>query len=36
MEFFEKITVYPNQTINDNCIVEFMGRHEKLASKKQP
>lgn len=36
MEFLEKITAYPNQTIHDGCSVAFVGGYEKLAGEKQP
>lgn len=35
MEFLEKITVYSNQAIHDDCVVAFTGGYEKLASEKQ-
>ena len=31
MEFLEKITAYPNQTIHDDCVVAFNGGYEKIA-----
>lgn len=36
IEFLEKITAYPNQTIYDGCVVAFTGGYEKIASEKQP
>ena len=31
MEFLEKITAYPNETIHDDCVVAFTGGYEKIA-----
>ena len=36
MEFLEKITAYPNESIHDDCVVAFTGAYEKLASQNQP
>jgi len=36
MEFLEKITAYPNESIHDDCVVAFTGAYEKLASENQP
>ncbi|WP_296804350.1 hypothetical protein [uncultured Methanobrevibacter sp.] len=35
MEFLEKITVYPNEAIHDDCVVAFTGGYEKIASENQ-
>ena len=32
MDFLEKITTYPNETIYDGCVKAFMGGYEKLAT----
>lgn len=32
MEFLEKITVYPNEAIHDDCVVAFTGAYEKIVS----
>ena len=32
MEFLEKITVYPNEAIHDDCVVAFTGGYEKMVS----
>ena len=36
MEFLEKITAYPNESIHDDCVVAFTGGYEKIANEKQP
>ena len=35
MDFLEKITTYPNETIYDGCVKAVMGGYEKLATEKQ-
>ena len=35
MEFLEKITAYPNESIHDDCVVAFTGAYEKLISQTQ-
>ena len=36
MEFIEKITSYPNESIQDDCVVIFTGGYEKITTDKQP
>ena len=35
MEFLEKITAYPNESIHDDCVVAFTGSYEKIATENQ-
>lgn len=35
IEFLEKITVYPNEAIHDDCVVAFSGGYEKIVSEAQ-
>ena len=35
MEFLEKITAYPNEAIQDDCVVAFTGGYEKIANESQ-
>ena len=35
IEFLEKITTYPNESIHDDCVVAFTGGYEKIVSEKQ-
>ena len=35
MKFLEKITAYPNEAINDDCVIAFTGAYEKIVSEVQ-